>query len=206
MRERKGKKRRGLYMESWMINGMTLEYDEDGHLYVCDGMIVPSVTQILERYYGSKYDRVDERTLQRAAERGTRVHKAIEEFCKFGVVDGSEEVRNFKFLLYKYGFRVFESETPIIIHKDGEPIAAGRLDLVLDAGDATAIADIKTMATLDRERLAAQLNLYRVGYIQSYRIGINKLYGVHLRDDKRKLVNIPINERLAWEILEGVKR
>lgn len=190
----------------WEINGFYLEFDEDTHTYIVDGMIVPSVTQLLEMYYGSKYDRVDERTLQRAAERGTKVHKAIEEFCKFGVVDGSEEVRNFKFLLYKYGFRVFESEAPIVIHKDGEPIAAGRLDLVLDAGDATAIADIKTMATLDRERLAAQLNLYRVGYMQSYRIGINKLYGVHLRDDKRKLVNIPINERLAWEILEGVKR
>lgn len=193
-------------MESWLINGYTLEYDDESHTYIVDGVIVPSVTQILAVKFGGKYAKVDRSTLERAASRGTDIHKAIEDFCKTGKDDGSKEVHNFKFLLVKNGFRVFESETPIVIAKDNTPIAAGRLDLVLDAKTCTALADIKTTSTLDKEYLAYQLNLYRIGYMQSYGIEIKKLYGVHLRDDKRKLASIPVNEGLAWDILEEYER
>lgn len=190
-------------MNRWDINGTTLEYDDDTHTYLVDGMIVPSVTQILQKRFSHKYDFVDAATLQRAANRGTQIHKAIEDYNTTGEDDGSREVHNFRFLMKLYGYRVFECETPIVIKKDEEPIAAGRLDLVLDAGDCTALADIKTTSSLDKEYLAYQLNLYRIGYMQSYGISIDKLFGIHLREDTRKLVNIPINERLAWELLEG---
>lgn len=202
-------------METWKINGYTLEYDDESHTYIVDGVIVPSVTQILAVKFGDKYTGVNRSTLERAANRGTAVHKAIEDFCKTGNDDGSKEVHNFRFLLDRYGFGVFENETPIVIAKDDTPIAAGRLDLVLDVirkgkafytKEITAIADIKTTSTLDKEYLAYQLNLYRIGYMQSYGIEIKELYGVHLRGDKRKLVNIPVNEGIAWDILEEYER
>ena len=69
-----------------------------------------------------------------------------------------------------------------------------------------ALADIKTTSTLDKEYLAYQLNLYRLGYMQSYDEEITKLYGVHLRDDKRKFVEIPINEGIAWDIVGEYER
>lgn len=202
-------------METWKINGYTLEYDDESHTYIVDGVIVPSVTQILAVKFGDKYTGVNRSTLERAANRGTAVHKAIEDFCKTGNDEGSKEVHNFRFLLDRYGFGVFENETPIVIAKDDTPIAAGRLDLVLDVirkgkafytKETTAIADIKTTSTLDKEYLAYQLNLYRIGYMQSYGIEIKELYGVHLRGDKRKLVNIPVNEGIAWDILEEYER
>lgn len=193
-------------MESYIINGYTLEYDNESHTYLVDGVIVPSVTQILGVKFGNKYAGVNRSTLEQAASRGTAIHEAIEDFCKTGNDDGSKEVHNFKFLLDRYGFRVFESETPIVIAKDDTPIAAGRLDLVLDAKVCTALADIKTTSTLDKEYLAYQLNLYRIGYKQSYGIEITELYGIHLKDDKRKLAKIPVNERIAWEILEEYER
>ena len=105
-----------------------------------------------------------------------------------------------------YNLIVLENETPIIISKDGTPIAAGRLDLVLSDGGRTALADIKTTATLDKEYLAYQLNLYRLGYQQSYGIEIEELWGVHLKENKRKLVSIPIKEDIAWEIVEEYER
>ena len=71
-------------MESWEINGRWLEYDDETHTYIVDGIIVPSVTQILGRKFGHKYDDVSAETLNKAAERGTAIHKAIEEFCKEG--------------------------------------------------------------------------------------------------------------------------
>lgn len=194
-------------METWSINDLTLEYDDDEHIYLVDGVIVPSVTQVLKVQFGGKYANVNRSVLQRAANRGTEIHKAIENYCR-GDEDliAIKEVRNFRFLKNQYNFKNLENEKPIIIVKDGTPIAAGRLDLVLDIKDGTALADIKTTSTLDKEYLAYQLNLYRIGYMQSYGVDITGLYGVHLRDDKRKLVSIPINEGLAWDIIAQYER
>lgn len=193
-------------MDSWNINGYTLEYDDESHTYIVDGVIVPSVTQILAVKFGNKYAEIDAATLQRAAERGTAIHEAIETYCKTGIESAIREVHNFRFLQKHYGFNVLENETPIIIIDKSIPKAAGRLDLVLDIKGETALADIKTTATLDKEYLAYQLNLYRIGYMQSYCIDISKLYGVHLKDDKRKLVNIPINANIAWDIIDQYER
>ena len=195
-------------METWQINGYTLEYDDESHTYIVDGLIVPSVTQILGVKFGNKYAGVNRSTLERAANRGTAIHEAIEKYCKGDEAQIEvKEVRNFRFLMNYHVLNVLENETPVIIAKDGTPIAAGRLDLILkDVNEERVIADIKTTATLDKEYLAYQLNLYRVGYMQSYGENIAKLYGVHLREDKRKLVKIPINEGAAWDIINEYER
>ena len=51
------------------IAGHTLEYIDDIHTYLVDGVIVPSVTQILKLKFGGKYNNVSRQTLQRAAEK-----------------------------------------------------------------------------------------------------------------------------------------
>ena len=68
-------------MESWEIAGHTLEYFDDDHLYLVDGVIVKSITTCLKGKFGNKYCGIDKETLQRAAERGTDIHKAIELWC-----------------------------------------------------------------------------------------------------------------------------
>lgn len=194
-------------MESWEINGYILEYDDESHTYIADGVIVPSVTQVLNIKFGDKYASVNPSTLNRAAIRGTAIHKAIEDYCKGNKeLISVKEVRNFRFLKKHYNFNVLENETPIVITKEGNPIVAGRLDLVLDINGINALADIKTVSALDKEYLAYQLNLYRIGYTQSYGAEIKELYGVHLREDKRKFVKIPIDEARAWDILERYER
>jgi len=194
-------------MESWDINGHILEYDDSTHTYIADGVIVTSVTQVLDIKFGGKYASVNPSILNRAANRGTAIHKAIEDYCKGDEeLISIKEVRNFRFLQKHYEFEVIENETPIVITKEGIPIVAGRLDLVLGIHGITALADIKTVSTLDKEYLAYQLNLYRIGYMQSYGADIKELYGVHLREDKRKFVKIPIDEGRAWDILDKYER
>lgn len=181
-------------MESWEINGQTLEYIDECHLYLVDGIIVPSVTQLLGRKFGHKYDGISSATLQNAAERGTMIHKAIEDYCH-GVESDLEEVSDFAFLMDKYNFKVIENELPIILNIGGETFG-GRLDLILQKDNeiGMAVADIKTTSTLDKEYLGFQLNLYRIGVEQSYGLNITSLYGIHLRQGKRKVVEIPIKE------------
>lgn len=197
------------------INGHILEFIPGSHTYVVDGIIRPSITQILKHKFGNKYAHVDRETLDAAAEAGTRVHEAIEALCKLEREMGCEatadedalpEVMNFLFLRKHYKFKVLENEVPVILEdKNGDILAAGRLDLVIEMDGKIGGADIKRTATLDKEYLAHQLNLYRIAYRQTYGIEWEFLRGVHLREEKRKFVNIPIKEKQIWQFIEEWK-
>lgn len=196
-------------IETWEIDGHTLEYADDSHIYICDGVVVSSITQMLKLKFGGKYNGVSKSVLQKASEKGTMVHEAIEKYCKYGYESDLPELRNFKFLQRAYKFDVLFNEVPVILSVDGEPVSAGRLDLVIEKigedgvlhGE-RGIADIKRTSTLDKEYLAYQLNLYRIAYQQCYGMKIDFLKGIHLREEKRKYVDIPINEEMAMELVK----
>lgn len=188
--------------ETWDILGQCLEYFDDTHTYIYDGVILPSVTQIIKVKFGHKYDGVPAFVLQRASVKGTAVHSAIERYCKFDEDSELPELYNFKFLRDHYGFKVLGNEIPIVLFQDDKPVCAGRLDLVLEQDGKTGLADIKRTYNLDKEYLAYQLNLYRLAYQQCYDTNIEFLKGVHLREEKRQYVDIPINEEMAWNLVK----
>lgn len=189
-------------MSSWEIKGHVLEYIDDTHSYICDGVILPSITQIMKIKFGNKYAGIDKFVLNRAAQKGTEVHEAIERYCKKGEISNLKEVKNFIFLKKHYGFNVIDNEVPILLFKDNKPVAAGRLDLVLDIKGSIGIGDIKRTATLDKHYLGYQLNLYRIGYQQSYDKEVKYLSGLYLRENIRKYVGIAINEEMAMKLVE----
>lgn len=183
------------------INGYTLEYFDDDHIYLVDGIIVPSITQLLKIRKGQMYAGVSRAVLNRASEAGTAVHDAIERYCRYGEESDLPELRNFKFLQRQYKFDVIGNEVPVILFFDDKPISAGRLDMVIRMDDQIGGADIKRTSVLDKEYLAYQLNLYRIAYRQCYGEEWEFLRGIHLREDVRKFVNIPINEDIAWSLV-----
>ena len=111
------------------------------------------------------------------------------------------EVKNFLFLKKAFGFEVLNNEVPVILFQRDEPIACGRLDLVIRKDGETGIADIKRTSVLDRDYLFYQLNLYRIAYEQCYDEEISFLAGLHLKEKQRRFVPIPINAPLAWELV-----
>lgn len=189
-------------METFSIKGGTLEYFDETHTYLYDGLMLPSVSQILGAMFRNEYASVPPAVLNNAAQRGTAVHKAIENYNNSGYDDGSEAVRNFKFLQKQYGFEVLDSELPIVIFKDDMPIACGRLDMTMFIDGQIGIADIKTVSTLNKEKIAYQLNLYRIGLMQSFGVDAQFLKIIHLRDGIRKVIDSPINEDLTWELID----
>lgn len=189
-------------METITINGCELEYIDETHTYLYEGVILPSVTQILSVKFGKKYDNIPKAVLERAAEKGTAVHKAIEDYEQQGIESDYPELRNYKFLKRVHGFECIDNEVPVVLFRDGRAVACGRLDLVLTEGDKVGLGDIKRTSVLDKNHLAYQLNLYRLAYQQCYGKNIEFLRGVHLRDDVRKYIPIPVNESLAYEILD----
>lgn len=183
------------------LKGHVLEFVEEGHTYIIDGVIVPSITEILSSRFGKKYAGVDKSVLIRAADKGKEVHAAIEAFCTDGTPSDLPEVRNFIFLQDKYGFHVLGNEIPVILFDGDKPIAAGRLDLILIMDGQIGGADIKRTSSLDKEYVAYQLNLYRIAYRQCYGDEWKFLRAIHLRDNVRRFVELPINEKAALELV-----
>ena len=187
--------------ECWEIGGHSLEFLDDSHQYLVDGVCVPSITQILKIKFGKKYEGIDTDTLKRASEAGTQMHQAIQDYCEKGIESDLVELRNFKFLQNQYGFNVIENEVPVILTIDSVPICAGRLDMVIMLNDQVGIADMKRTSSLDKDYIGYQLNLYRIAYRQTYGIEADFLRAIHLREDTRKFVNIPVNEPLAMDLV-----
>lgn len=188
-------------VESWEIAGRTLEFIEETHTYIYDGVILPSITQILKTKFGKKYNGISKEILNKASQRGTEIHKAIEDYETKGSETPYKELRNYKFLKKQFKFECLQNEIPVVLFKDDKPIAAGRIDLVLKEGNNVGIGDIKRTSTFDKEYVAYQTNLYRLGYQQSYGTKISFLRGVHLRNDVRKYIELPINENMAMELI-----
>lgn len=140
------------------INGHTLEYINESHTYIVDGIIVPSITQILKYKFGGMYSGISKEVLQQAADRGTAVHEAIEKWCKAGEESDLPEVRNFRFLMDQYHFQPVNNEVPVILFDhNGDPLAAGRLDLVLREMGYLGLGDIKRTSVLNKEYLCVSV-------------------------------------------------
>lgn len=190
-------------METWKIKNHTLEYFDENHMYLVDGIIVPSITTLIKAVLKGKYDGVSSEVLKKASEKGTEMHEIIQNYEENGIEDlSSIELHNYKFLKRQFGWKCCGNEIPIIVFDDNDkPIAAGRLDMVIEINEQLGLADLKRTSTLDKEYLAYQLNTYRIGYQQCYDKEIKFLKGIHLRNDIRKFVDIPINEEKARELL-----
>lgn len=189
--------------ESWEVARGLLEYIDESHTYIFNGVILPSITQILKVKFGNKYLGVSNKTLERAANLGTEVHKAIEDYEVRGIENKElKELRNYVFLKVRNNFKCLKNEVPIVLFLDDKPICAGRVDLVLEQNGCKGIADIKRTSVFDKEYVAYQTNLYRIGYQQSYGEDISFLKGIHLRENVRKYIDLPINEEMSINLLK----
>lgn len=185
------------------IKGYTLEYFDDTHTYLVDGVIVPSITQMLSKRFGGRYANVNKDVLQRASNEGTRIHAEIEEYCRSGTMTDSPEVKNFRFLQRQYKFEVIENEKPVVLFYGDKPVSAGRFDLMLRSADGQiGGADIKRVSSLDKEYVGFQLNMYRLACLQSYDIKWDFLRAIQLKEGIRHYTVIPINEAVTWKYIE----
>lgn len=189
-------------MESWEINGRTLEFDEEHHVYIVDGIIVPSVTKILKAFFDD-YSNVSQAVLERARERGTALHEAIEHYEKTGKESDLVEFRNYLFLKKHFGFKNISNELPIFYEENGKVLFAGRLDQIIEIDGKLGINDFKRVSAPNKEKIAFQLNLYKIAYEQSYHNEISSLSFMQLREDTRKFNPLPIDEQSAKKLLKN---
>jgi hypothetical protein len=63
-----------------------IEYIDQDHVYLYNGEIIPSVTQILSFIFPDKYKGIPEYILKNKSQYGTKIHEAIEKFESEGII------------------------------------------------------------------------------------------------------------------------
>ena len=180
-------------MKTWELCGKTLEFIEETHTYLVDGIVVPSVTELISD--PDKYKNVPFDVLEKARKRGNEIHEAIEKLVNLGEYDPI--VSDFVMIRQKEGFETIGAELPVIVFRNNIPFAAGRLDLFIANKNGYGLADVKTTSKLDIPFLTKQLNLYRIGFQQCYGFEIKFLCAIHIRNGaKYKEIEIKDLEEL----------
>lgn len=187
-------------MNTFKINDHYLEFIPEEHIYICDGIIVPCVSNILA-YKFKEYGSVSREVLQRASEKGTELHEAIERYECRGVTSELREFKNYLFLKKNYLFENIANEVPVIYEKDGTVLFVGTLDQIIEMDGKRGINDFKRVSAPNKQKIAYQLNLYKLAYEQTYGKKIDFISYTHLRETVRKFNLMPINEETTLNLL-----
>ena len=177
-------------------------FNEETHEYRLGDKILPSVTTILEAtLFEKKYAGVSEETLRKAAERGTIIHKEIENYIKHEEIGFTEELGNFIEIEQKANLQEIQSE--IKIHNEE---MAGTIDIFAKMGNEQILADIKTTYKLDKEYVSWQLSFYAYIIEHTTDITIDALYGIWLREEEYEFVKVERkSDKQIEDVLEAYK-
>ena len=148
-----------------------IEFLEDVHCYLADGVIIPSVSQLIRFKFPDAYKGVPEKVLKKKASYGTKVHDSIEAFVRGDLkpeeIDDKnvrDAVENFEIQRKAWAFYVEDMEQIVCFNNR----LAGKYDIKTQDGY---LIDIKTTSALHEDWLAWQLGFY---YLAS---GIDKEIG-----------------------------
>ena len=175
-----------------------VSFEDITHSYLLDEEIyLMGVTSLMKKHNLSpNYGDVPEDVLKKVAERGSKVHKDIEDYCNGKAVAMTKELKAY------IGCGVVPVANEYLV-SDNE-IVASSIDIVADAGNGMVdLIDIKTTSTLHTDALSWQLSIYAYLFsLQNPDIKINKLYGLHIKAGKAKMVEIaPIEQSQVLELL-----
>lgn len=146
-----------------------IEFLERDHIYLVDGVITPSVTQIVRTKVDMGYAGVPKATLERAASYGNQMHDWVEGWLQSGNTDMSsltkiQQLSAEKLLemdqLQQIAQEDVYSEIPVAY----KHLYAGKYDLLVHdtQSDSYILADIKTTAKFNIDYLEWQLGLYKI--------------------------------------------
>lgn len=150
---------------------MKIEYIDETHQYMVDGILVPAVSTLVAYATGNIYKDIPEFILEKARKHGTAVHDAIEKYERCGAVsiEHEKEVNTYIELKEKYILNVKDMEQIV----NYENHFCGRYDILDNDG---ILWDIKTTSKYHQENLEWQLGLYYLGMGTQKEIG----YCIHI--------------------------
>lgn len=187
------------------LNESSVCFNQEAHTYTLDGKELSGVTSLLDRQiFKNKYTGVSETVLNKAANRGSLIHKTIELVDGLGIESDLAEVQAYIDLKKQHGLNTHANEYLV---SDNDHVASS-IDIVFDD---CSLADIKTTSRLDRDYVSWQLSIYAYLFeLQNPGLKANKLYAIWLpqkRYGKPALVEVERKStELVQELIECDKR
>lgn len=182
-----------------------LKFEEKRHIYTLDGQLLPSVTTVMRPLDREVYRGIDEDVMKIAADRGTAIHNAVENYVLYGIEDIEPKHQG-----YFDGFLKFWKEN------SPEPLAtesrlyhkflryAGTADLPCIIGGKRVLIDYKTSAAVNKMLTGVQLEAYAKAY-GSHGFKFDEKAIVHLKSDgSYQMVKYKANDLESWEVFSSL--
>lgn len=183
-----------------------LEFDEGKHKYYLDGTELPSVSAIIRPLSQSVYDTVDDSILAIAANRGTEIHKAIENFNIFGVGVIDPEYEGY-FNAYKKWEAKRKPAVKLVEERTYNKMLmyAGTVDLLCEIDGRTCLVDYKSSYTVQDKVYRCQLEVYRQA-LSTHGIEIDRKIVLHLKKtEEYEEIVYPTYDAEAWKVFGACK-
>jgi len=183
-----------------------LVFDEAHHIYTLNGIVLPSVTQIMTPLRESNYGGIPEYVLQRAADRGTAVHQAIDIYLDYGVIDIDPRYSEYVDAFLKWMGEV----NPTIIATEQaiyhpSMMYCGTADCVCEIGGKTVLIDYKTTSTVHDKLVRVQLQAYESALVE-HGIKIEEKRILQLKSGGEYAEYIyPAMDTEAWRVFTALK-
>lgn len=175
-----------IYLADWSSiekHFENLVFEERTHTYKLNGVALPSVTTIMKPLSDNKYSTVRADVLENAANKGSIVHHAIENYLKFGIEDISEDYKPY-FLAF---LEFLTDNQPTILATETKVYHkylrySGTVDLICEIGGKIYLIDYKTTAVLMKMLTDVQLEAYSKA-LDSHEFKVDKKAILHLKKD-----------------------
>lgn len=178
-----------------------LTFDEARHIYKVNGVYLPSVTTVMKPLSSEFYKGIDEGVLGAAADRGTTVHNAIENFVKFEIKDIAPEFDGY----FQAFLRWWDDYKPVPIANESRVYHkymryAGTADMPCVVNNLVTCVDFKTSASLAEMLVRVQLEAYSKAFdSQGFRFD-NKMAVQLKKDGSYKVEEYRAGDSEAWEV------
>lgn len=177
-------------------------FDSVAHLYLLDGeKLLTGLTSLMSKHsLAPDYSNIPKAVLNAAAEKGSAIHKLLQEYDEGESILAEPLVEEYRKALDEAGLKHIASEYLV---SDNE-IVATFIDKVYDTGipNVVDLADVKTTVKVHQRSLAWQLGANVVLFErQNPGIKVRNVFCIHIEKDTRKLKGfVPVTPVSADEV------
>lgn len=176
-------------------------FDSTSHTYLCNGKMLMGLTGLMQKHsLGADYSGIPERVLAAAAEKGSQVHRLLQEYDEGNALLNEPLIEEYRDAIHDAGLTHIASEYLV---SDNEVVATF-IDKVYDTGipGVVDLADVKTTLKVHKRALAWQLGANIVLFErQNPGIKVRNVFCISIDKDTRKLRGlVPIKPVSAEEV------
>ena len=193
-------------MSEKLIELNELEFEEERHVYRLNGVEIPSVSAVMKPLSSSVYGDVDPYVLSAAANRGTAVHEAIENWLHYGIEDVPPSYTGYLDAFIKF----WKEYKPTLIVAEYRMYHkylryAGTCDLLLDIDGERWLVDNKTSSRIEKMLTRVQLEAYKKA-LATHGIRTDRKAILHLKKTgKYSFMEHPAEDLEAWDVFTASK-